>query len=91
MNIKAEKHNQKVTLNCPICGNTLMQVDKETEKVTCSDCGVSFEYDQIVDENGENINSYIEDMGEKVRDDLAKELSDTLKKAFKGNKNIRFK
>ncbi|HDU8315483.1 MULTISPECIES: ECs_2282 family putative zinc-binding protein [Morganellaceae] len=91
MNIKAEKNNQKVTLNCPICGNTLMQVDKETEKVTCSDCEASFEYDQIVDENGENINSYIEDMGEKVRDDLAKELSDTLKKAFKGNKNIRFK
>lgn len=91
MNLKTEKHNQKVILNCPICGNTLMEVDKETEQVTCSDCGASFEYDQIINENGENINSYIDDMSEKAKDDLTKQLNETLKKAFKGNKNIRFK
>lgn len=91
MNIKAEKYNQKVTLNCPICGNTLMLVDKETEKVICSDCGVSFEYDEIINENGENINSHIEDMTKKAKDDLAKQLNETLKKTLKGNKNIRFK
>ncbi|EME2733348.1 TPA: hypothetical protein SMM80_002770 [Proteus mirabilis] len=91
MNIKAEKYNRKVTLNCPICGNTLMLVDEETEKVTCSDCGVSFEHDEIINENGENINSHIEDMAKKAKDDLAKQLNETLKKAFKGNKNIRFK
>ena len=91
MSFKAEKYNQEITLNCPICGNTQMSIDDENEKATCSDCGTSFEYDQIIAENGENINSYVNDMKEKVKKDLAKEFSDTLKKAFKGSKNIRIK
>ena len=41
--------------------------------------------------NQENINQELEKTKEEIGKDLQKEMTDMFKKAFKGNKNIKFK
>jgi hypothetical protein len=47
--------------------------------------------DELLRENSENIAVNVEEVKAQVLKDISKQLQDSLKKAFKGSKNIRIK
>ena len=59
--------------------------------MTCASCEREFNKDELIQENSENIEEHLSEMKEDVVKDVADELRKSLKKAFSGSKNIRFK
>jgi hypothetical protein len=47
--------------------------------------------DDLIRENGEIIDAHVDEMKDAMLKDAKKEISDMLKKAFKGSVNIRIK
>jgi len=88
-----EKYNRNISLLCPTCGGSHFEyetgVDETIEVAKCASCGRSITKDELLRENSENIHEHVSEMAEQVKNDLAKELQESLKKAFSGNKNIR--
>lgn len=90
--MNAANYNRSIPLNCPTCGSTEFGSDhEEASLVTCQSCGKTLTRDELVDENGENIAEHVNEVKAQVLKDVTEELRNTIKKAFKGNKNIRFK
>lgn len=93
--MKDEKYNRSIGLQCPTCGCTSYEyeqgVDETIEVAKCASCGREMTKDELLQENSENIQEHISEVGKQVTDDLAKELKASLKKAFKGSKSIRIK
>lgn len=90
-----EKYNRSVSLLCPTCGCTQFSydegVDEAIQVMTCASCEREFNRDELIRENSENIDEHLSEIKKEVTKDLTAELRMSLKKAFSGNKNIRFK
>lgn len=93
--MKNKKYQKNVSMLCPTCGCSTYEyeqvVDETTEIVKCASCGRELTKDELINENSENINEHVSEMGEEIETDIAKELRASLKKAFRGNKNFRIK
>ncbi len=93
--MKDEKYQRSIGLQCPTCGCTeygyKQGVDETIEVAKCASCGCELTKDELIHENSENIQEHVSEIGKQVTDDLAKELKASLKKAFRGSKNIRIK
>lgn len=87
------KFDWQVALLCPVCGSNTFKFDEDDEAapVRCADCGYETTREDLIEANGETIESHIAEMGEEILADVAKELNDSLRRAFRGNKYIRFK
>ncbi|KRG42649.1 hypothetical protein ARC63_11025 [Stenotrophomonas geniculata ATCC 19374 = JCM 13324] len=57
----------------------------------CAGCERVLTRDELKEANAENIDEHLNEVKKQVTQDLQKHLHDALKKAFRGNKNIRFK
>jgi len=88
-----EKYTRRVTLLCPTCGSDQFAFDDEDDSalVTCASCGRQTTREELISDNSENIQLHVADVGEAIVVDAAKELNESLRDAFKGSKNIRFK
>lgn len=90
-----EKYTRNVSLLCPTCGCSDFAydegVDEMIQLMTCASCGRELNKDELIHENSENIDAHLSDLKKEVTKDLADELRKSLKKAFSGSKNIRFK
>ena len=90
-----EKYNRSVSLICPTCGCSDFYYEEGTDEtiqiMTCAACEREFNKDELIQENSENIEEHLSEMKEDVVKDVADELRNSLKKAFSGSKNIRFK
>jgi NMD protein affecting ribosome stability and mRNA decay len=89
-----EEYNRSVTLLCPTCGGDQFEFegsDETIESARCAGCGHEFTKDKLIEENSENINEHMKEMGKEITSDFAKEMRDTLKKAFRGSRHIKFK
>lgn len=86
-------YDRELTLLCPTCGSGQFIYDEEDESkpVTCADCGRETTRDALIRENQERIDLQVEEIGQELLEDAAKELNKSLRDAFKGNKNVRFK
>ena len=84
--MKDEKYSREIGLQCPTCGCISYEYEQGTdetiEMVKCASCGREMTKDELFQENSENIQEHISEVGKQVTDDLAKEL----KKMFKGSK-----
>lgn len=93
--METEKYNRNVNLFCPTCGSTHFEyetgVEETIEIVKCASCGRPLTRDELLNENSENIHEHLSELKEEVTKDIAKEIKDTLRKAFSGSKNIRIK
>jgi len=92
--MEAEKYNRSVTLICPTCGGDQFEFEDGEERIQsakCVSCGRAFTKDELAKENSENISAHVEEMGQEITRDFAKEMRDTLKRAFRGSKTITFK
>ncbi|RUO18006.1 hypothetical protein CWE08_12075 [Aliidiomarina iranensis] len=93
--MNSEKYDRNVSLHCPTCGATQFEYDETLEDdhsmVRCISCDREVTKAELIHENSENINEHMEEIGKQAADDVAKEMRKSLKKAFRGNKNIKFK
>ncbi len=89
----ANKYNRDIVLRCPTCGCDQFQHEQGPNEaiqvVACASCGRKITKDDLLRENSENISEHARELGEEVVKDAAKELKESLKRAFRGNKNIR--
>ena len=85
--MKDFKHN--ITLLCPLCGNDQFEsIDCEFEdlmdalddtRLRCSNCNSIYTKQELIDANSEIIDYAVEEM----KDEIAKELDNELKKVLK--------
>ena len=88
-----DNYNKSIQLRCITCGDTDFDINDDKSWINCNRCGKEYNggFDELVELNQENINQELEKTKEKIGKDLKKEMTDMFKKAFKGNKNIKFK
>ena len=88
-----KNYNFSVQLRCPVCGSTDIEITEDKTYGKCNMCNKEFHggYDELVSLNQTNIQEEIDAMKQEVKEDLEKNIHDMLKKAFKGNKNIKIK
>lgn len=93
MNFRSDKYDRQVRLLCPTCGKDQFahdgDGDQTSELVTCVGCGLELSKDALVGANRENVDEHVKEIGKEVAKDLQRELHETLKRAFRGNKNIK--
>lgn len=89
------KYNRNVSSLCPTCGCSEFSyeegVDETIQVMTCASCKREFNKDELIRENSENIDEHLSEIKTEVTKDFSDEVRNSLKKAFSGSKNIRFK
>lgn len=82
-----------VTLRCPVCGSTDIDLSEDKSFGKCNMCNKEFPggYDELVELNQATIDAAVEERKTEIRKDFEKEMRDMLKKAFKGSKNIKIR
>ncbi|MBN2819888.1 MAG: hypothetical protein JXP36_13000 [Bacteroidales bacterium] len=88
-----DNYNKSIQFRCITCGDTDFDFKDDKAWIKCNRCGKEYNggYYELVELNQENINQELEKNKEEIGKDLQKEMTDMFKKAFKGNKNIKFK
>lgn len=86
-------YNKKIQLRCISCGDTDFEFKEDKSWIKCNRCGKEYlgGYDELVELNQETINQELKKTQEELGKDLQNDVTERLKKAFKGNKNIKFK
>lgn len=87
------KYNRSVKLRCSTCASTDFEYDKEREDgpIRCTSCDRVFSREELIKENGENIDMEVDEVKAEVVADLQRELTSSLRKAFSGSKGIKFR
>ena len=85
------KYTRTVQLNCSTCGSADFRQGELQNSAQCTSCGRIFDRDELVRENGEKIESELEDMKTQVVGEITSEIREMFKKAFAGSKSIQFK
>ena len=89
-----DSYNRQIPLRCATCGSSSdFEFNDDKSYVKCKKCNKEYPggYDELVSLNQTNIQEEIDAMKQEVKEDLEKNIHDMLKKAFKGNKNIKIK
>ena len=86
-------HNKSILLRCIICGGTNFEFNDDKSWIKCKQCGKEYPegYDELEKLNQGLINQELDKTKDEILKDAKKDITDMLKKAFKGNKNIKFK
>jgi|AntAceMinimDraft_16_1070373.scaffolds.fasta_scaffold17651_6 ribosomal protein S27E len=86
-------YNKSIQLRCISCGDTDFEFNEDKSWVKCNRCGKEYlgGYNELVKLNQETINQELDKNKEEIGKDLQKDMNEMLKKAFKGNNNIKFK
>ncbi|MFW6046686.1 MAG: hypothetical protein ACOCP4_02705 [Candidatus Woesearchaeota archaeon] len=85
---------KNIELKCLSCGTSKFEYNEDKTWAKCNKCGRTFEggYDQLVKLNQENLDKVLDKKTKKELKNYAeKEFKEMLKKATRGNKNIRLK
>ena len=86
------RYSRSVSMNCPTCGATDFEFPESQEQaLACARCGRRVTREDLIQENDENIAQHAKEITNDVLRDAKKAFSDSLRKAFRGNRNIRFK
>jgi predicted nucleic acid-binding Zn-ribbon protein len=80
-------YDRQIRLTCPTCGGTQFEFDEATDAddqaVKCAQCNRETTRRALIDDNSENINAHISEIGDEIVKDIGKELSKSLGKALK--------
>jgi hypothetical protein len=78
-------------MQCSTCGGTQFERETDEGPFRCAGCGRSFTREELIRENGELIDSEVDEMAAEVVKDTREQLRESLRQAFSGSKNIKFK
>lgn len=86
--------HRDIALRCATCGSSSdFEFNDDKSFVKCKKCNREYHggYDELIELNQPHIQEEMDEMKAEVKHDAEKYLRDSLKKAFKGNKFIKFK
>ena len=89
-----KSYDRSIQLRCVVCGSADdFEYNEDKTYIKCKKCNREYlgGYDELVEQNQAHIQEELDDMKAEVEQDAAKYLRDSLKKAFKGNKFVKFK
>lgn len=88
-----DSYNKTFELRCITCGDTNFEFNEDKTWVKCNRCEREYNggYDELVELNQGKIESQLKATQKEIKKDLGKDIKNMFKKAFKGNKNIKFK
>lgn len=88
-----DSYDKSIQLQCITCGETQFEYNDDKSWVKCNCCNREYlgGYNELLELNQENINQELTKTKEEIDKDLQKEMNQMFKKAFSGNKNIKFK
>ncbi len=88
-----KNYNFSVTLRCPVCGSTDIDLSEDKTYGKCNMCNKEFPggYDELVELNQAAIDAALDGKKSEIQKDLENELHDRLKKDLRRNKNIIIK
>lgn len=87
-------YDRSIQLQCTVCGSEEgFEFNEDKSYVKCTVCGKEYfgGYDELVECNQGLISEHLEDVKKIVAKDAKKMIEDSFKKAFAGNKHIKFK
>lgn len=87
MMFQPEKYARSIALHCPTCAGTLFESEPSDPMHKCVQCGRMISQDELSRENGEHVQTQIDEVKAEIAKDLRKHLQD----ALRGNKFIRVK
>lgn len=88
-----KNYDLTVQLRCPVCGSTDIDILEDKTYGKCNMCNREFlgGYDELVELNQAHIQDAVNAKKEEMQKDLETEIRNMFKKAFRGNKFIKFK
>jgi len=88
-----DSYDKSLQLQCHVCGDTNLESNENRSWIKCNNCGKEYHggYNELVEFNQSKINQELEKTKEEIFKDLQKDMGDMFEKAFKGNKNVKFK
>lgn len=88
-----KNYDFSVSLMCPVCGSTDIELTEDKTYAKCNKCNKEFPggYDELVELNQAHIQDEIDAKGKEILKDLEKDITERFKKSFKGNKYIKIK
>lgn len=93
--MNSEKYDRSIRLLCPTCGCSDFSYgegsDEAIQIMVCASCEREFNKDELIHENGENIDENLCEVKAVIAKDIVSEFRKHLKKSFHNNKSIRFK
>lgn len=87
-----DSYDKSIQLRCVACGDIDFEINDDKSYIKCNRCGKEYlgGYDELVALNEKNINKELEKTKAEILRDAKKDMTKSLKDAFKGNKNIKF-
>lgn len=88
-----KSYNFSAPLLCISCGDSDFDYNEDKSWIKCNRCLREYNggYDELVELNQGSIGEELEKKKAEIGEDLKNDISDMIKKTFKGNKNIKFK
>ena len=89
-----KSYDRSIQLRCVVCGSADdFEFNEDKTYIKCKKCNREYPggYDELVELNQAHIQEELDDMKAEVEQDAAKFIQDSLKKAFKVNKFVKFK
>lgn len=88
-----DRYSRQVELQCPVCGSTSFHSEESEfeEKFSCLSCGHKSTRDALIEANQENLSQHIEEVKEEIVEHVSRDLQAQLRRAFRGNKFVKFK
>lgn len=89
-----KSYDRSIQLRCVVCGSADdFEFNEDKTYIKCKKCNREYPggYDELVELNQAHIQEELDDMKAEVEQDAAKYIQDSLKKAFKVNKFVKFK
>lgn len=89
----SDKYSLSINLLCPTCGHGDFEHDAAVEDgpIRCTSCDRMFTREELIRENGEIVDSQVSEVKAEIVADFAKELRDSMRKAFSGSKHVKFR
>ena len=87
-------YSKSIQLRCVVCGSADdFEFNDDKTYIKCTKCNREYlgGYDELVELNKSLIDEEIEHAKEEIGREVKREISDMLKKAFKGNKHFKLK
>lgn len=92
--MKLPNYQRTLEILCPTCGSTQFENsgdESEAALLKCASCGREISRDELIRENGENIDAHAKEMGQQALDEAAKQLKKSLADAFRNSKFIKIR
>ena len=89
-----KNYNRSISLRCVVCGSAdHFEYNDDKTYVKCTLCNREFlgGQEELQEMNEAMITEEVESIKEEVSKDVAKELTEMFKQAFRGNKHIKFR